>query len=249
MKGNKGQIKRIKINLFLLFILSLTVCERHNEEFEPLLNVYCVLKNNLSYQKVVVDRTYEMDEKSIYDLEDVQVILSGNGICDTLVPDSLYGDSGLFRTRDSFPVNSGEGYFLRVSAKGFDTLTGMTTVPDSFQVIYPDEGDTVSLMDSLIFKFLKSNQLFWISGYFQDSLSIYNVVGVIKDTIYVLPISSFASDNGFYKIKISIPDSNFVDYFYWHFNSIPKCGVENGIGLFGSMYVKEIDFYVGFEQK
>lgn len=236
----------VKFNIVIMLIF--VSCQKY-EELKPMLNVYCVLKNSVPYQKVVVDRIYGMDEKSIYDLEGVQVILSGDGICDTLVEDSIYGQIGVFISPDSFPVVPGKTYYLQVSAKGFDTLIGITNVPDSFEIIYPENGDTISLLDTLliIFKNKNNNQWALISGYYQDTMLFINSFESIEDTIWRFPIAHWGVDTGHYRILFSSVDTNFVDYhLYGNSDSIPQCGVENGIGLFGSLVTKGINFYLRY---
>lgn len=234
----------MKIVFWLFIIFIFVSCRDYKEEFEPLLNVHCILRNNLPYQKIVVDRTYGMDEKSIYDLENVRVILSGNGICDTLVEDSVYKGFGVFRTKDTISVISGQTYYLQVSANGFDTLRGITTVPDSFAIIYPDEGDTVQLFDTLVVKFQKSNQWILFRSYFQDSIPFIFFAGEVNDTLWKFPISHWTGETGKYKIIVSAVDTNYVNYYFERPDSFSVGGVENGVGLFGSIFTKEANFYI-----
>lgn len=235
--GFGGRLRKAKLfGILILFIF--LFCQKYNEEFEPQLNVFCILKNNRPYQKVVVDRIYGMDEKSIYDLEDVQVILSGNGICDTLVEDSILG---VFVTRDTFPVVHGQTYHLQVTAKGFDTLRGTTTIPDLFEIICPQDGDTVQLLDTMIIEFKDCHQLIIGELYYQDSLLYWYLYGRIRDTILELPFSACLHDTGYYRLMVGVYDSNYVNYYIDAAN--PQCGIENGIGLFGSTFILEVKFY------
>lgn len=235
--GFGGRLRKAKLfGILILFIF--LFCQKYNEEFEPQLNVFCILKNNRPYQKVVVDRIYGMDEKSIYDLEDVQVILSGNGICDTLVEDSILG---VFVTRDTFPVVHSQTYHLQVSAKGFDTIRGVTTVPDSFEIIFPEDGDTVQLLDTMIIKWKNRHQWVRLELYYQDSLLCWNFYGMVGDTILELPFWSCLYDTGYYRLMVGVYDSNYVNYNIDA--SKLQCGIENGIGLFGSAFMLEAEFY------
>ncbi len=246
-----------KIRLFLI-VLSIAVlllkCGRSELEFEPKLNVFCILRNDTGIQRVIVDRTYGMDEPAHYDLEDVQVILSGNGLCDTLV--QIIGATGIFDTRDSFPIFSGKEYCLQVSAKGFDTVSGNTVVPDSFLIILPGNRDTVDyLSDTLIVKKNYYSQLFEIRVKNCDS-SLYYLGwygwGDTNTTFLKIPIASIiwfeepdSCDE--YHIRVTAADTNFIQYYlYPQSDSIEAYGIENGIGLFGSFWSKEIEIFVKF---
>jgi hypothetical protein len=227
----------------MIFVFMLSVfCEKNSEEYQPQLNVYCILRNDVPYQKVVVDRTYRMDEKAIYDLEDVQVILSGDGVCDTLIED--YANSGLFRTRDTFPIFTGKTYYLQVSARGFDTLTGITTVPDSFEIISPENGDTADIYSALVIYNNRPGNWYYITFYYQDSISTFEQLMQIVSKIGGIPGDYWAIDTGFYYARVSAVDTNFVAYYLLPSDSLPHCGVKNGLGLFGSSFTKSVRFYL-----
>ncbi len=248
--GFVGRFRKAKrFGILVLFVFIFVFCQKDKPEFEPMLNVYCVLKSSEPYQKVIVDRTYGLDEKSIYDLEDVQVILSGNGMCDTLVEDAIYGELGIFLTSDTFPILHGKTYHLQVSAKGFDTLTGITTVPDSFEIIYPRNGDTIyGSYASVIFSNPFRNRWFYyLSYYYFDDTLLLCQSGFIRNYAgsknFWMPITDFVCDSGIYSLVVYAVDTNFVEYYHIPSNSIPKCGIEKGIGLFGSFYTTTVDFY------
>jgi len=183
-----------------------------------------------------------MDEKAIYDLEDVQVILSGDGICDTLIED--YAIPGLFRTRDTFPVFAGKTYHLQVSAEGFDTLTGITTVPDSFEIISPQNGDTADIYSALVIYNNRPGNWYYITFYYQDSILTFEQLMQIVSKIGGIPGDYWVIDTGFYYARVSAVDTNFVEYYYLPSDSLPHCGVKNGLGLFGSSFTRSVRFYV-----
>ncbi len=242
MKRKNYQNLSIKIRWLVIGAILFSFCVKSSKEYEPQLNVYCILRNDAPYQKVVVDRTYEMDEKSIYDLEDVQVILSGEGISDTLIED--YTIPGLFRTRDTFPVFAGKTYYLEVSAKGFDTLTGTTTVPDSFNITYPQNGDTVNLYCYLEIHGIRPGNWYYINVYYQDSISTLEQLLQIWGNIWLIWGEHWAIDTGFYYVRGSAVDTNFVKYYYLLSDSLPQCGIKDGLGLFGSYFTKSVRFYL-----
>ncbi len=248
-------MKNIRLSLIVLLVaVMLLNCGRNELEFEPKLNVFCILRNDTGIQRVIVDRTYRMDEPAHYDLEDAQVMLSGNELCDTLV--QIFDSAGIFNTRDSFPISSGKEYCLQVSAKGFDTVVGTTVIPDAFLIISPGNGDTVDYFsDTLIIKKNYFSQMFEIRVKISDSCLHYLGWcgwGDTNTTFLKIPIASIIwleepDTCREYNIKVTAADKNFMQYyFYPQSDSIDACGIENGIGLFGSFWSKEIEVFVRF---
>jgi len=178
----------------------------------------------------------------------VQVILSGDGICDTLIED--YAIPGLFRTRDTFPIFTGKTYYLQVSARGFDTLTGITTVPESFCITYPHNGDTVSLYGYLEIWGIRPGNWYYITFYYQNSiLTLEQLIQIWYYDYYDIPGDYWVIDTGFYYARVSAVDTNFVAYYYLLSDSLPHCGVKNGLGLFGSFFTKSVRFYLRLPDK
>lgn len=232
-----------KILWMLYFVLIIISCGKVAEEYEPELNAFCILDNNLSHQKVIVERTYRMDEFEKYDLEDVRVILSGNGLCDTLV--QLYDSIGIFITKDTFPINSGVNYYLEVCARGLDTLTGSTCTPDSFVILKPQSQDTVSFDDTLIIKKNQAHELYFLSYTYEDTTGVKGISIFSRDS-HELKIPFYEIcwfSEGKYLLRISLVDSN--SYYYDDKgDSVPRCGVSGGVGLFGSMWTESLVVYL-----
>lgn len=229
----------------LYFVLIIISCGKVTEEYEPELNVFCILNNNLSHQRVIVERTYRMDEFEKYDLEDVRVILSGNGLCDTLV--QLYDSIGIFITKATFPIYSGVNYYLEVGAKGFDTLRGSTCTPDSFVILKPQSYDTVSFDDTLVIKKNQDDELYYISYTYEDTTGAEGIFVLFRDN-HELKIPFYEIcwyPKGKYLLRISLVDSNSYNYYYNDVgDSVPRCGVSGGVGLFGSMWTESLVVYL-----
>ncbi len=243
--ANDRKNKRAKRFFWLVcFILIITSCNEISEEYEPELNVFCILNNKNNCQKVIVDRTYKMDEKEQYDLEDVQVILSGNGLCDTLV--QLYDSMGIFITEDSFPVYARAHYYLKVSVKGFDTLIGSTDIPDTFTISGLHNGDTTTYDDTLIIRKSKPNMLCSISFTYNDTASVELGLWNSMDSLeFVIPVSYIlVCADGKYLIRIGLSDSNIYNYYSETYDSLPRCGVAGGVGLFGSMWTESLTVFL-----
>lgn len=244
MANDRKNNRTKKFFWLLCFVLIVNSCNEISEEYKPELNVFCVLNNKNYYQKVIVDRTYKMDEKEQYDLEDVRVILSGNGLCDTLV--QLYDSIGIFITKDTFPVCSGVNYYLEVCAKGLDTLTGTTCTPDSFVILKPQFHDTVSFDDTLVIKKNQDDGLYFISYIYEDTAGVEGIVINAKDRHEVkIPFYEICwFPEGKYLFRISLTDSNFYNYYNYNGDSVPRCGVSYGVGLFGAMWTESLTVFL-----
>lgn len=250
IRGNQGTRRRIKGNrlfalITLAFILIISCEKSPYEEYEPQLNIYCFLRNDKPQQEVIVDRTYKIDEVAKFDLEDVCVILSGNGQCDTLVQrdDSI----GIFSTRGSFLMIPDTSYDIKVSAKDFASLTGTTTMPDSFKIISPLLGDTVDYYsDTLCIAKNRIDDIFFISYIYQDTLYPFWWVGSSDTNVLKLAYLQFIPPrSGEYTIKIMKADSNFFNYtFHINNDSLICCGVAGGLGLFGSAWVESVRVFI-----
>lgn len=247
--GNKKISRLIKLIAIILFLSN--HCAKDSQEEYKKLNIYCVLNNDAKIQRVIVDRTYGMDEPSEYDLDDVQVILVGSGQCDTLIEESE--KRGFFMTADSFQILPGQSYELEVRAKDFETVYGTTLIPDSFRIVSPNNGDTVDhLSDTLVIMKDYPSQLFRIG--FIDSTG--NYIDCLwwgrEDTTFVrVPFAHILyGEMGIccrYTLKISVPDSNFYQYeFSPADDSIRGYGIKNGIGVFGSVWTEKREIFVRF---
>lgn len=221
-------------------------CERPPaEKYEPQLNLFCVLLSHRSQQEAVVDRTYRMDEVAKYDLKSVRVILSKNSLSDTFaqVSETL----GRFVSKNHIPIIPCSTYRILVTAQGFDTLTGMTTVPGDFEIIHPLEGDTISFDDSLVFKKSKG-----AAGYSVNFLVLADtrwfavdraLLHSIEDSIIRINLFDFhlPFDSGLCKVKIAALDTNYFSYTHYGYEEpLLAAGISNGVGLFGSAVIESV---------
>jgi len=133
--------------LFLLALLLVPSCEKSpSEGFTPVLNVHGLLQPGNTYRQIQVDRTYAIGESSGQWFSAARVqIWRGS---DTW--DFAYDQHSSYRSRTTIPVQSYDTFELQVSAPGFDTVRAKTVVPDTFSIIAPRDGDTVSVADVLL---------------------------------------------------------------------------------------------------
>jgi len=242
------------ISIALLVLL--WSCEKPpSEEYKPELNIFCLLRTNAKEQRVEVSRSYKMDEPSDYDLEDVIVILSGDNFTDTLIPET--DTPGLYK--DSVEIKPLHTYHLLVSAKDMDTVRGRTSVPGDFEIIYPEEGDTLSSAgDSLVLKKSKGARGYYIilsivvDTTYSGSYSWTESQDTTQDSLvsYHIPtcFHIWESGSGSGIIKIIAMDTNYWSYRHkwdWEEEGIRlQEGIEGGLGVFGSAVVDSVRIFI-----
>lgn len=238
--------------IIFIIILVFVSCKEYFFEFEPELNVHCILRNDREIQKIRISRTYRIDEVSSYDLKDVNVFLysifNDSVICDTMIPfDSLNETLGIYVTSNNFGIFAGALCSLVVNAKYKDnlylnTLFGKTIIPSPFAISSPLNFDTVTIDDNLIINDASSDeQLFYIEIVFEDGKFLekwtFKKQILMKNLLF--------SGSGNYKLKVFKCDKNFYDYYYSNMfeDKVLRCGVTGGIGLFGSILAESINVY------
>jgi hypothetical protein len=159
--------------------LLLTACEvTPAERFQPRLVVHGLVLAGSPAVQVNINRSYAIDEPF-----------------DTLFPGAggvIWRGSDTWQMTNSrrdiyltseLPVRPapGDTFGLRVTRDGFDTVYGRTVVPDSFRILFPRTGDTVSMIDSMVWTRSRN-----CAGYYMSVQSIER-----RDTFYY----SFAVPN------------------------------------------------------
>ena len=242
------QILRIVI-IFLIFILG---CNKPpSERYEPELDIFGLLMSGISPQQIKISRSYKMDEPSVYDLENVQVILSGDTFSNILVPEN--DTSGIFFSNESLNIVPLHTYSLNVSADGMPSVEGKTTVPGNFQIIYPHNDDTISTFDSLLLKKSKSADGYYITYYCTDSLNYQKDIRIVpQDTTQdtLIKIYGVLLWEGPTVIKVAAIDTNYYQYvgklfgFIANRNKRLQEGIKGGLGVFGAAVVESVNVVV-----
>ena len=183
----------------LCLVLLLAACEvSPSEQFTPQLVVHSLVMARGVGVTANINRTYAIDEPF-----------------DTLFP----GVSGVVwrgsdtwsmanSTRDIYstpelqrPPAPGDTFGIRVAKDGFDTVYGQTVVPDSFRILFPREGDTVSINDSMVWSRSRN-----CAGYYMSLRSIEQ-----GDTFYYsLAIPNDTSGNNFDSLVFRLPQMVFL---------------------------------------
>ena len=248
----------VTLGLSLCSSLLFMTCEMTQSElFKPQLVVHGLVLAGSSSIQVNVNRSYAIDEPF-----------------DTVFP----GASGLvWRGSDTWPLQNaardvyaadplqsrpapGDTIGIRVAKEGFDTVYGHAVVPDSFRILFPLEGDTVSINDSMVWTRSRN-----CAGYYMSLRSIEQ-----GDTFYYsLAIPNDTSDNNFDSLLFRLPQMVFLyrfepgvhtlrvyaldtNYFDWvsagGFGPGTGAGetthLTGGLGVFGSATGESLRVYV-----
>ncbi len=239
---------------FILMLLSAVIlisihCETYvDPDYEPQLNVFCVLSNTQQMQEVIVDRTYQIDEPAGGPvIDDALVIISRDDLVDTLeysIINELY-------ISDPFTLVPGGTCELSVAGEGFDTLSAATTIPTNFTILFPVYGDTLTLQDTIVMTRSEGALLYSVA--FSPHIGDYGPFTWHEpdpsDTLVQIPVGEYWDEpiEGWFTIYISAYDSNFYEYYFAEGDSIIQAGVTGGVGLFGSTWTRATSTYVLFE--
>ncbi len=261
-----------KIYLLLMAIITVFLykCDLPDTpEFQQEISVIAILRPGSDHQQFSVYNTCELiaDSVSTEDLfvKNAEVKIKGGGqeiefiyVFDEDRLKSIYVDSS-----EKLIVKSGEYYELIVETEN-GTLTGETLVPHLINIIDPLQGDSVVEGTNL--------NLLWNTDEFaygyiinllcppvriQFSEDIYFVSRkthclYTTDTSFVIPSDYLTFPNepsqGEYieedlrcTLKIMALDKNFKNHLLDGYNI---SGVEGGYGLFGSVMIDSLDFYI-----
>ncbi|NOY78173.1 MAG: DUF4249 family protein [Calditrichaeota bacterium] len=221
-----------------------------------------IIENSLSRNFFVVQRTYQMDEKLVFQkLPSVDIFIDSVKLFPVgYAKRESYDPNGPFSTRiDSvrvysfdqkkFPIHEGQTYTLRVNVPGFTSLRAITRVPDA-PVIYSPK-DTVYLSEKQFV--VKWTPVEPVGGY-RFSVLVKDMWSaeewpVIEDEVsrnthhYVVDLKRIWPYEGLRKISIEVQalDENYADYISLRNLIFSNCltkenfNVEGGYGLFGSM--------------
>ncbi len=232
----------------VLYALWLAACPKDRQvNFKSELNVFCVLNPRGAefWGRMVIERTYAIDEEAVYDLEDALVVVS----------DSVHSETLSYAFDNQFHLPQSIGYDttqknlrLMVAAEGLDTLWGATTIPGDFQVLSPAPQDTFGPEDTLVLTKSRGALMYafcWGNGY--GSGALFYFPDYLTDSIIEIPMAWMVEAEdppGEYSFEVAAYDSNYAEYkMHWETNTYPRYGVTGGLGVFGSAYTKRVFFY------
>lgn len=247
--------------LMFLFLMALCVIRCSNNITEmssdfPDLSVICVLSTHLGFQQAYVyntttntaERPYASE---LFNLDAQMTIRHQNLDISFQVQENDRGHPIYTDSPQELPIVHGHSYELTVTS-GTTTIIGQTTMPGDFELMMPEEEETVPLSVDLVLSWTESNTAF---GYLieirdppeeipvsPDSTVPYRERHnfMARDTFLVIPAGSFG-ETGEYLLRILAFDEN---YHYHKFEGLDISGIEGGYGLFGATVLKSRRFFM-----
>jgi len=257
----KSQKPRVKAaaGLGLCLGLLLIACEVvPSEQFTPQLVVHGQVQvGTTDGLYVQVNRTYRTGEQYNWSFGDPSVVISHG--TDTIRPHEQTGDEHN-HFQPTLPVRPGDTFAIVVAEQGFDTVRGQTVVPDTFRILYPRNGDTVTLYDSLGWTRSRNAAGYCFSvPYEQQNGTFYDVVvgndstgpGYDSTRVHIPSMLFYYGDSTGWKLLVVYAvDSNYYDWMrlvgYGGGGGAPPetTHLAGGLGVFGSAAVETLHFYL-----
>lgn len=235
------------------------------ERFEPELNIHCLLIAGRNVPTARVNRTYAIDEEYEPWLDSVDIRLwrgeeswSFYRPAETPYPSSYWCD-------DRVTISPHDTFSIRVTSPGFDTVFGTTVVPDTFSFVLPENGDTVTIEDSLIWRRSAGCKGYYSSleqvdhgdtFYITFTLSNESMPGFPYDTLNGhLPLYFLSREQeGVFKFHLLAVDTNYFDWIasggFGFGTGVPVSDTSRllgGVGVFGSASACSLSLYLKHE--
>lgn len=246
----------MKKELIYISVLLISGCaEVTSPKFEPELVVFSLLMAANQIPHIKLEQSWPIEEKlpeQGLGVTDAEVEVSTKDTIVSYVP--LDDTSGWYIPAiTSVGVLPLETYQLRVVTKDSKEIFAETTVPDTFSIISPQEGDII-YKDSLSYLTWKKSAN--AAGYliaipFPDTFRVTITVSA-NDSIFPI-LSFFLSDTGQCVIKVVALDRSYYDYISGGSSQGVEVGVgvqddyttymQGGLGVFGSCTIDSVRIY------
>jgi hypothetical protein len=237
----------------------LVACEvTPSEQFKPQLVVQGFVMAKGTGVTTNINRTYAFDDKFDTIFPDV----SGMVWRGTDTWPLVRGVRDNYNTGQILPSPAyGDTFGIRVAKDGFDTVYGHTVVPDSFRILFPRDGDTVTMSDSMVWTRSRN-----CAGYYM-SIRYRSADG--KDTFYGPPIPNdttlhnfdslvfkfrqmvflYDFEPGKHTLRVYALDTNYFDWvraggFGFGPGAPETTHLSGGLGVFGSLVGESVGVYV-----
>jgi hypothetical protein len=244
--------------LSLCLSLFLVACESSpSEQFTHRLVVHGLVLAGSPSVQVNVNRSYRIDEP--FDT----MFPGANGVVwrgsDTWPLLNAARDVYATRPLQARPA-PGDTFAIRVAKDGLDTVYGHTAVPDSFRILFPLEGDTVSINDSMVWARSRN-----CAGYYMSLRSIeqgdtfYYSLAIPNDTtannfdslVFRLPqmVFLYRFEPGVHTLRVYALDTNYFDWvsaggFGFGSGTGETTHLSGGFGVFGSAVGESLKVFV-----
>lgn len=249
IRRNQAQVL---VGVVLAAVLVATGCVEGGADFTPRLSVHGLVAAGGCRPTVSVNRTYSIGEPFQSDFAGANVKLWTRGETTACV----WAGGDRYEASDSVCAGFGDTIWLEVVHTEYDTVKGQTVVPGDFQIVWPRDGDTVSLRDSMVWTRSRNAAGYYMSFRF-DTLELNLIApndttgGNLDSLYYRLPrlFFLFGYPAGLHSFTLCALDTN---YFEWAIaggfgggagSALDSFRLTGGVGVFGSMVARSFTIF------
>jgi hypothetical protein len=242
----------------LCLVWLLAACEvSPSERFAPRLVVHGLVLAKGAGVQINVNRNYAIDEPFDTVFSGVSGLVWRGSDTWPLV----HSVRDVYSTGELSPRPApGDTFGIRVAKEGFDTAYGHTVVPDSFRILFPRDGDTVTMSDSMVWTRSRD-----CAGYYMSFRSIeqgdtfYYSLAIPNDTtannfdslVFTFPqmVFLYQFETGKHTLRVYALDTSYFDWVSAR-GFGPGAGPDTasrltgGLGVFGSAVAESVAVYV-----
>jgi hypothetical protein len=251
----------VSCKLLAVSVLLLSAsCELNPEpDFTPVINVHALLNpewESPQDNRVFVNRTYRMTEPPDSLLWDADVRIWRGADTWQLSAARLDSVWSYFPDR-GITAEPFDTFSLLVAKPGFDTVRGTTLVPDTFSLLDPLPGDTITVQDSLIWTRSRHSAGYYLSLRQQFQGQEFDVSGVVpNESIPGLPYDTLVArlplyflsqqPQGPFTLRLMALDTNYYEYVRGSQfqGGQSDSRLAGGIGVFGSGVERSVEVYL-----
>lgn len=226
--------------LALTALLVLAGCRKEEGRY-PFLYFWLILDQGKPEQTAFLDLVESRDDPLGPGIQGAQVQVIGphgstsfhEGADSNFV---LYKDTTALRW-----LQPGTPYELLVVTPSGDTLRSHTWVPGDFQILYPQDGDTLQVpsTDSLVWT--PSDSLIWYVIYIvpEDTTLNWSLVFSGDTLAPIFHWTHYFPDSGWYTIDVRAENR---DAYLWNNEGVSN--IEGGVGVFGATTSRAVRVYI-----
>lgn len=244
------------LGLCLSLLLGMA-CERTQSElFKPQLVVHGLVRAGYTGLQVNINRSYAIDEPFDTMFPGASGLVWRGTDTWSLVND----ERDVYVPREPGPLPApGDTFGIRVARDGLDTVYGQTVVPDSFRILFPRAGDTVSMSDSMVWTRSRNCAGYDMSitviagrdtSFFDLAIPNDTSAGNYDTLVFRLPQMFFLYqfEQGIHTLRLYALDTNYFDWVsaggFGFGGGGDTTGLVGGLGVFGSTVVESLTVYV-----
>jgi len=254
-----GGVGRSVIGCWGLAVVAclLLTCEAPlSERFVPVLYVHGLVFAPRDNPRVLVNRTYAIDEEFEIDFRDAEVLMCRGR--DSWVLDHRGNSHYIYGDYDTVAIRPFDTVALRVTKPGFAPLDARTMVPDTFSILSPAPADTVKIGDSLVWSRSRN-----CKGYYtmfkrvQMGDTYFIAIPIPNESLPGLPYDSAVvriplfflngEPEGQFTLYLLACDTNYYDWIEDFGRGQPgsdSAHISGGVGVFGSAAECSVQVYI-----